>query len=63
VSLRIDLPGLSVELRPLMDDQELDARSGIGIVYWEGAVEAWIGTRRAGQGYLELTGYAGQLRL
>jgi predicted secreted hydrolase len=63
VSLRIEVPGLRLELHPLMDDQELDARAGIGIVYWEGAVEARSDGRRAGRGYLELTGYAGDLRL
>lgn len=45
-------------LRPLFDDQELDSRAGGGPVYWEGAVRA-----DSGRGYLELTGYAGPLRL
>ncbi|WP_224000890.1 carotenoid 1,2-hydratase [Aureimonas sp. SA4125] len=45
-------------LTPLFDDQELDGRSGGMPVYWEGAV-----TVPGGRGYLELTGYAGRLRM
>ena len=45
-------------LTPLFDDQELDGRSGGMPVYWEGAV-----TVPGGRGYLELTGYAGKLRM
>jgi predicted secreted hydrolase len=43
-------------LAPLMDDQELDARSSTGTLYWEGAVR--LSGATAGRGYLELTGYA-----
>ncbi|MBC7779940.1 MAG: hypothetical protein H7125_07505, partial [Proteobacteria bacterium] len=49
----------TIELLPLFDDQELDARIGTGIVYWEGAVTASREGRRVGRGYLELTGYHG----
>ncbi len=42
-------------LEPLMDDQELDARSSTGTLYWEGAVR--VSGSGAGRGYLELTGY------
>ena len=52
-----------VMLEPLFDDQELDARAGVGVVYWEGAVRASIDGIRVGRGYLELTGYGGALRL
>jgi predicted secreted hydrolase len=45
-------------LTPLFDDQELDSRAAGGPVYWEGAV-----TAPGGRGYLELTGYAGALKL
>jgi predicted secreted hydrolase len=48
----------------LLDDQELDSRGSTGSVYWEGVSalrRADGGT--AGWGYLELTGYAGRLRL
>ena len=52
-----------LSLEPLMDDQELDARGSVGIVYWEGAVRARIGGRPVGRGYLELTGYGTPLTL
>ncbi|MFN8841713.1 MAG: lipocalin-like domain-containing protein [Burkholderiales bacterium] len=63
VSMRIRVAGRELELRPLFDDQELDARGSTGTTYWEGAVVALEGGRRIGRGYLELTGYAGALRL
>ena len=48
----------------LQDDQELDSRESTGSVYWEGvsALKTEDG-RNVGYGYLELTGYAGRLRL
>lgn len=60
--------GRTLQLRPLMDDQELDSRSSTGAVYWEGAVrlsEAQPdgGEREIGQGYLEMTGYAERLNM
>ena len=61
--MRVEVPGLTLDLRPLFDDQELDARSSVGTVYWEGAVEAVSGDRRVGRGYLELTGYLSRLTL
>lgn len=52
------------ELQALLADQELDARASSGNVYWEGLSELRdAGGRRVGLGYLELTGYAGRLRL
>ena len=48
----------SFVLKPLFDDQELDGRSGGLPVYWEGAV-----TTEGGRGYLELTGYASDLKM
>jgi len=50
-------------LDPLMDDQELDARAGTGVIYWEGAVRAVQAERQIGRGYLELTGYGKPLKL
>lgn len=47
----------SWKLAPLMDDQELDARSSTGTLYWEGAVRL-SGAGATGRGYLELTGYS-----
>lgn len=55
--VRIPAEELDLEVRPALDDQELD----VSFRYWEGAVEIG-GTRRGrpvrGQGYVELTGYA-----
>ena len=55
--------GRTLQLRPLLDDQELDSRSSTGAIYWEGAVRALADGREVGRGYLELTGYAGRLRV
>ncbi|MCL4746522.1 MAG: hypothetical protein KJZ83_14070, partial [Burkholderiaceae bacterium] len=63
VQMRVWAGERTIELRPLIDDQELDARASTGIVYWEGAVRAFEGGRQTGRGYLELTGYAGPVRL
>lgn len=58
VSVRLPEGIRRYRLKPLFADQELDARAGGQPVYWEGAVSA-----PGGQGYLELTGYAGRLRM
>jgi predicted secreted hydrolase len=63
VSLRVEAGGVALEIDPLMDDQELDARASTGTIYWEGAVRARQGDKTAGRGYLELTGYWKPLRL
>ncbi len=63
VAVRVQAGALSLELEPLMDDQELDARASTGTVYWEGAVRAGQGEKAVGQGYLELTGYWKPLKL
>jgi predicted secreted hydrolase len=53
-----------VRLRPLMDDQENDARGSTGTIYWEGAVRAFDADNKPiGRGYLELTGYGDKIRL
>ncbi|MEW6514124.1 MAG: lipocalin-like domain-containing protein [Pseudomonadota bacterium] len=54
---------LRYEIRPLMDDQELDARRSTGAVYWEGAVSLWAEGRQRGRGYLELVGYHRPMKL
>jgi predicted secreted hydrolase len=58
---RIVVPSEQLELRvdPLVPAAELDGRGSIGVIYWEGPVEV-SGSRR-GEGYAELTGYAGSL--
>lgn len=57
ISMRVQAGDLTLDLVPLMDDQELDSRASTGAIYWEGAVTALRGASRIGRGYLELTGY------
>lgn len=71
VAIRLRAGELDLTLEPLIDDQELDSRGSTGIIYWEGAVRAWLTEDVAGEksasrqavakGYLELTGYAGDV--
>lgn len=49
---------MTLQVKPLFPDQELDSRRGGGPVYWEGAV-----TVPGGRGYLEMTGYAAALKM
>ncbi len=64
---RLSVPDfdLSLELRPLLPDQELITTNSTQVTYWEGAV-AVSGTFRGqpvtGHGYVELTGYAARFR-
>ena len=65
VEWRVDVPGigLTLDVRAVVDEQELDTARSTGVTYWEGAVDV-IGTRDGrplkGRGYLEMTGYVGQ---
>ncbi|WP_051377830.1 lipocalin-like domain-containing protein [Derxia gummosa] len=61
VAMTLMVGGRRLVIEPLMDDQELDSRRSTGTIYWEGAVRATEDGRRVGLGYLELTGYSGQL--
>jgi predicted secreted hydrolase len=63
VAMRVQAGPIAVELEPLMDDQELDARASTGTVYWEGAVRVRQAGKPTGRGYLELTGYWKPLKL
>jgi predicted secreted hydrolase len=63
VSMRVRAGPLSVELQPMMDDQELDSRASTGAIYWEGAVTAMRDGAIVGRGYLELTGYYRKLNI
>jgi len=64
VEWKITVGGRTILLRPLLDDQENDARGSTGTLYWEGAVRAFDARGQAiGRGYLELTGYGERLRL
>jgi predicted secreted hydrolase len=55
VATEVRVAERSWHLEPLLDDQELDARTSTGTIYWEGAVR--ISGANTGRGYLELTGY------
>src|SRR5690606_14242093 len=63
IEWQITLGDRIITLRPLMDDQENDARGSTGTLYWEGAVRAFEGDEPIGRGYLELTGYDQKLSL
>jgi len=48
----------------MQDDQELDSRASTGAIYWEGLSSLRDAAgRTVGSGYLEMTGYAGRLKL
>ncbi|NBS47522.1 MAG: hypothetical protein EBS99_10985, partial [Betaproteobacteria bacterium] len=50
--------------RAVIDAQELDSRNSTGAIYWEGLSDLYDSNgRHVGRGYLEMTGYAGALRL
>jgi predicted secreted hydrolase len=64
VQWQISTPAGRYTVRALADAQELDSRGSTGTVYWEGLSELLDEAgRRVGLGYLEMTGYAGALRL
>ena len=64
VEWRVRVGERTIVLRPLMDDQENDARGSTGTIYWEGAVRAFDERDvLLGRGYLELTGYGKKVRL
>jgi predicted secreted hydrolase len=57
--LRVPRYEIDLELRPLLSNAEIDGSRTTGVVYWEGPVVATGST--TGEGYVELTGYAGSL--
>jgi len=61
VHQRIAVGPRTFEVEALMADQEFDARSSSGVVYWEGASTLREHGQTVGRGYLELTGYAGPM--
>jgi predicted secreted hydrolase len=63
VQMALRVGDRELELQPLMDDQELDARASTDTIYWEGAVRAFERGREVGRGYLELTGYGSGVAL
>jgi predicted secreted hydrolase len=63
VEWKVKVPSVGIDSRVTtrLDGQELRGKVRSAPVYWEGAVDI-TGTRR-GSGYLEMTGYAGAVRL
>ena len=60
----IETPAGRHGVRALLDAQELDSRASTGAVYWEGLSDLLDSNgSRVGRGYLEMTGYAGALRI
>lgn len=57
VAMELRVGRISLQLEPLMEDQELDGRKTTSALYYEGAVLARQNGRVTGRGYLELTGY------
>ena len=61
--VRLPGEGIELQLTPTLQDQELVAASMGGLAYWEGSVRVTgtsAGKPVTGQGYVELTGYAGK---
>ena len=51
-------------VRAVVDNQELDSRASTGSIYWEGLSDLFDSNgKRAGRGYLEMTGYSQRMRL
>jgi predicted secreted hydrolase len=64
IAWRLRVGSEDILIVPMLRDQENDARGSVGILYWEGAVEARSpGGELLGRGYLELTGYDQPVRL
>ena len=61
VAWRVRVPSLNIDLvcKAVLPDQELRTKTGVQN-YWEGAVD-YSGSQ-TGVGYLEMTGYAGQVK-
>ena len=60
--IRVPSLGMDLDVEAAVDAQELQTGESTGVTYWEGAIDV-RGTRGGaavtGQGYLEMTGYAG----
>lgn len=57
--VRVPGAGLELEVTPTLAQAELDTSASTGVTYWEGPVR--VRGSVGGQGYAELTGYAGDL--
>ena len=61
--VRLPRYGIELRLEPTVKDQELWVQSMGGLAYWEGSVRVTgtsAGKPVTGEGYVELTGYAGR---
>jgi predicted secreted hydrolase len=64
VEWQVRTPADTYTVRAVVDNQELDSRHSTGAIYWEGLADLLDSRgRRVGRGYLEMTGYAGPLRM
>ena len=65
VAWAIDTPAGAFRIEALVDNQELDSSRSTGAIYWEGLSDLNVAASgaRVGRGYLEMTGYAGALRM
>ena len=64
--IQLQSEGLELEIVPFFPDQELDTRKSTKVTYWEGGVQVrGILQKRTvqGLGYVEMTGYAGKLKV
>ncbi|MBI2986039.1 MAG: carotenoid 1,2-hydratase [Deltaproteobacteria bacterium] len=65
---RVTVPSEQIELEiaPFFREQELDTRKSTRVTYWEGSVEVRGSYKKRpiqGLGYVEMTGYAGRLKV
>ncbi|MBH2016222.1 MAG: carotenoid 1,2-hydratase [Burkholderiales bacterium] len=61
---QVEVAGRALTVRARLDAQELDSRASTGGVYWEGLSDLLDEQGRPlGTGYLEMTGYAGAMKL
>jgi predicted secreted hydrolase len=64
VEWTLQTPAGLFHVKALVDNQELDSRASTGAIYWEGLSDLFDSQgRHVGRGYLEMTGYAGALRM
>ena len=64
VEWALDTPMGRFCVQAVLDNQELDSRGSTGAVYWEGLSRLLDAQGQlVGHGYLEMTGYAGALRM
>lgn len=64
---RVEVPafGIALNVRPLLQAQELLTRGSTQVIYWEGACDVagtFAGTPVRGEGYVEMTGYDRKFR-